>query len=514
MEGTNMLLAALLLAAGTSTNCEAIRSMSTPQTIVMSADVVPAGVFTAPPPPAAANPPAAAAGRAAGPGRGRAAGAPPPPPQPIPQHCRVKLTLKPTSDSNIYSELWMPTENWNGRLLIVGNGGFAGSIQGYGDMQIALRLGYATAATDTGHNAADGPNGMFALGHPEKIVDFAYRALHDTTVESKRLIKTMYSRNVQMSYYKGCSTGGREGVMAAQRFPDDYDGIIAGALANRHIHMHTAGFARQVVLARNPDMAISPEKAQTVTDAVMNKCDTLHEGFLNNPTQCTFDFSTLVCKGAESNECLTPPQLKAVEMFYGGLKNRKGEVIFAGQTLGNPLTPQRSNQNVNVIDTVRIWAYQNANYDWHTWDLDRDMPVIDQKIGFVDATDPDLKKFKAHGGKLLLYAGWADTTITPINTVEYYGSVVKKMGANDTKDFAKLFMVPGMAHCRGGEGPDTFDTIATMEQWREKGQTPQTIPAKNLRTGLSRPLCAYPQYAKYKGTGDLKDGTNWSCVAP
>jgi feruloyl esterase len=496
-----MLAVALLFAAGTSTSCEAIRTLSTPQTIVMSADVVPAGVFVAPPPPpppagAPAGPPPGAAGR----GRGRAGGAPPPAPEPIPQHCRVKLTLKPTSDSNIYSELWMPTENWNGRLLIVGNGGFAGSIQGYGDMQIALRLGYATAATDTGHNAADGPNGMFALGHPEKIVDFAYRALHETTAESKRLIKSMYSRNVQMSYYKGCSTGGREGVMAAQRFPDDYDGIIAGALANRHIHMHTAGSARAIVLARNPDMAIAPEKAQMVTEAVMNKCDTLHEGFLNNPRQCSFDFSTLLCKGAESNECLTPAQLKAVDIFYGGLKNTKGEVIFAGQTLGNPLTP------------MRIWAFQDPSYDWHNWDLDRDMPIIDQKIGFVDATDPDLRKFKAHGGKLLLYAGWADTTITPINTVEYYTSVVNRMGANDTKDFTRLFMVPGMAHCRGGDGPDTFDTIGTMEKWREKGQTPQTIAATNRNSGLSRPLCAFPQYAKYKGSGDLKDAANWACA--
>jgi tannase/feruloyl esterase len=512
-----MLALALLLAAGTSTNCDAIRTMSTPQTIVMSADVVPAGIFTPPPQPAPPTPPAnQAAATAAGRGRGARAGGPAPAPEPIPQHCRVKLTLKPTSDSNIYSELWMPTDNWNGRLLVVGNGGFAGSIQGYGDMQIALRLGYATAATDTGHNAADGPTsgGTFALGHEEKIVDFAYRALHETTVESKRLIRQMYSRNAQFSYYKGCSTGGRQAIMAATRFPDDYDGIIGGALANRHIHMHTAGSARQIVLARNPDMAISPEKAQMVTDAVMNKCDTLHEGFLNNPKQCSFDFSTLVCKGAESNECLTSSQLKAVEMFYGGLKNKKGEVIFAGQTLGNPLTPQRSNQTLNVSDTVRIWAFQNANYDWHSFDLDRDMPIIDQKIGFVDATDPDLKKFKAHGGKLLLYAGWADTTITPVNTVEYYESVVKKMGANDTKDFAKLFMVPGMAHCRGGNGPDTFDTIGTLEKWREKGQTPATIAATNRNSGLSRPLCAFPQYAKYKGTGDLKDAANWACTAP
>jgi len=247
---------------------------------------------------------------------------------------------------------------------------------------------------------------------------------------------------------------------------------------------------------------------------VMAKCDTLHEGFLNNPKQCTFDFSALACKASAAGQCLTPAQLKTVEMFYGGVKNSKGEVIFAGQTLGNPLTPQRSNQDINVTDTVRIWAFQNADYDWHSFDLDRDMPIIDQKIGFVDATDPDLKKFKAHGGKLLLYAGWADTGITPVNTVGYYESLVKTMGADSTKDFAKLFMVPGMGHCRGGEGPDSFDTIGTLESWREKAQTPVTIAATNKRSGLSRPLCPYPQYAKYSGTGDLKDAAHWSCVAP
>jgi feruloyl esterase len=497
-----MLTLTLMLLAGASSpaTCDRLRTLSTPQVTVTAAETVPAGVFVPPPAPGA--------------GQGAPAATAPQRPEPIPAHCRVKLTLKPSSDSNIYSELWMPTDGWNGKLLVVGNGGFAGSIQGYGDMQVALRLGYATAATDTGHNTADGPNGMFALGHPEKIVDFAYRALHETTVESKRLIRTFYNRTPQYSYYKGCSTGGRQGIMAATRFPDDYDGIIAGALANRHIHMHTAGSARQIELARHPDMAISPEKAQMVSDAVMNKCDLLHEGFLNNPQQCTFDFSKFLCKGAESNECLTQPQIKAVEMFYGGVKNGKGEVIFAGQVLGNPLTPQRSSQTVNVSDTVRIWAFQNADYDWRTFDIDRDMPVIDQKIGFVDATDPDLKKFKAHGGKLLLYAGWGDTGITPKNTVEYYESVVNKMGKAETNDFTRLFMVPGMGHCRGGNGPDTFDTIGTLETWREKGATPAAIAATNKTSGLSRPLCPYPQYAKYKGSGDLQDAASWACTAP
>ena len=202
-------------------------------------------------------------------------------------------------------------------------------------------------------------------------------------------------------------------------------------------------------------------------------------------------------------------------MFYGGVKNSKGEAIFAGQVLGNPLTPQRSSQTVNVSDTVRIWAFQNADYDWRTFDIDRDMPAIDQKIGFVDATDPDLKKFKAHGGKLLLYAGWGDTGITPKNTVEYYESVVNKMGKAETNDFTRLFMVPGMGHCRGGNGPDTFDTIGTLETWREKGHDAgdNRGDEQDLRAchGRSAPI---PQYAKYKGSGDLKDAANWACTAP
>jgi len=396
----------------------------------------------------------------------------------------------------------------------VGNGGFAGSIQGYGDMQIALRRGYATAATDTGHSDADGPGGVFGLGHPEKIVDFAYRAVHEMTVKSKQLVDEFYGRTPRFSYFKGCSTGGRQAAMAAQRYPDDYDGIIAGALANRHIQMHTAGVARSIELARHPERTIPEEKAKLVNDTVMNACDALKEGFLNNPRECKVDFSKLACAGADSPACLTAPQLKTVEAFYGGLKNSAGELIFSGQAMGNPIPALRgaTGSPGGGYDTVRIWGFQDANYDWHTFDLDRDMPIINKRVGFVDAVSPDLRKFKSHGGKLLLYAGWRDTTITPENTVFYYENLVKEMG--DQKDFARLFMVPGMAHCRGGDGPDSFDTIAAMEQWREQGVTPTQMMGANQRSGLSRPLCPYPQYAKYKGSGDLKDAKNWACTAP
>ncbi|HXS79578.1 MAG TPA: tannase/feruloyl esterase family alpha/beta hydrolase [Gammaproteobacteria bacterium] len=496
---------AIVIAASGALNmpCAELKNIELERATITSAVDVAAGLFKPPNPPP--NPQAQSG----------------PPPQPVPQHCRVTLVLKPTPDSNINAELWLPTENWNGKFLAVGNGGWAGSIQGYGDMQAALRRGYATAATDTGHSAADGPNGMFALGHPEKIVDFAYRALHDMTVKSKRLIDVFYAAPLDYSYYKGCSTGGRMGVMAAQRFPGDYDGIIAGALANRHIHMHTAGSYRSIELARHPDEALSEAKAKLVNDAVMKKCDTLGEGFLNNPRQCSFDFDKLACPaGSSSDSCLSPGELKSVHTFYEGLHTSDGQLVFSGQNIGNPipaLVSRPEGPGENLTDSIKILGFQNANYDWRQFDLDRDLPIIDARTGFVDAVDPDLRAFKAHGGKLLLYAGWRDTGITPENTVYYYENVREEMrgdpGQAGQDDWMRLFMVPGMGHCRGGPGVDTFDTLGAIEQWRERDVAPAEMPATNRETGLSRPLCAYPKYAKYDGSGDLKDAANWSCSA-
>jgi feruloyl esterase len=442
---------------------------------------------------------------------------PGPPPQPIPQHCRVTMVLTPTADSHINVELWLPTENWNGKFLAVGNGGWAGSIQGYGDMQEALRRGYATAATDTGHSAADGPAGRFALGHPEKIVDFAYRALHDMTVKSKRVIDVFYREPLDYSYYKGCSTGGRQGVMAAQRYPGDYDGIIAGALANRHVHMHTAGAYRSIRLARHPEEAVSEAKAKLVTDAMMKQCDALGEGFLTNPRQCTFDFASLACAaGGATASCLTPGELRTVETFYGGLKNAKGELVFSGQAYGIPMPALASSPDGPspfAFDSVRILGFQDEHYDWREFDLDRDLPRVDAAAGFVDAVNPDLRAFEAHGGKLLLYAGWRDTGITPENTVLYYESVREEMGA-DQADWLRLFMVPGMAHCRGGPGVDTFDAITALERWREQEVAPEEMLGRNRETGMARPICAYPAYAEYDGSGDLAEAANWRCVSP
>jgi feruloyl esterase len=303
--------------------------------------------------------------------------------------------------------------------------------------------------------------------------------------------------------------------MAAQRYPEDFDGIIAGALANRHIYMHTAGVARRIHLARNPDETISAELAGVVSDAVMNQCDTLGEGFLNNPRQCSFDFATLLCGNlASGGQCLTPARLRTVETYYGGLRNSAGELIFSGQALGNRMTAQQGmGENANVSDTVRIWGFQNPEYDWREFDLDRDMPIIDQAVGFVDSDDPDLRDFEAAGGKLLLYAGWGDTTITPENTVLYYESVLGEMGAGQD-EWMRLFMVPGMGHCGGGAGPNSFDTLGTLDRWRSAGVAPDQMMGRNNQSGLARPLCPYPQYAAYDGAGDLADASNWACTAP
>jgi feruloyl esterase len=501
-----------LAAAPPPMPCEGLTALKLDHATIKSAEMI------------AEGPAPARGGGGGGRGRAGAAGAPQAAPAPaamIPAHCRVRLVLTPSSDSLINMEMWLPPqEKWNGKFMGVGNGGFAGSIQGLAsEMPQALRLGYATAGTDTGHQEQ---GGAWAIGHPEKMIDFAYRSTHEMTVKAKQLVNAFYDRPPQFSYFKGCSTGGRMALMEAQRYPDDYDGIIAGSLANRHIHMWTAGVARSIDLVRKPEGAISAEQAALVNNLVMNTCDTLKEGFLNNPKACKVDLSQLRCKAGQSgNACLTDAQYKTVETFYGGVKNSKGELIFSGQALGNPIGAQRPVTQTlapgqqpfagGTFDLVRI-AYNDPNVDWQKFDLDRDMRFLDEKIGYVDAVNPDLSKFKASGGKLLMSHGWSDTGITPETTIWYYEQVLNKMGRNQS-EWMRLFMAPGMGHCGGGPGVNTFDSIGALERWVEKGMPPDTIMGVGAQ-GLSRPLCPYPQAAEYDGSGDLKDASNWSCKAP
>ncbi len=472
----NSIMYIILSASITAAPCQDLANLELPDTIITMAELVPEG-----PPPSGGDD--------------------------IPSHCRVHLQLTPSDDSLIEMEIWLPAENWNGKFMGAGNGLFGGSIQGINsDMPEALRLGYATAGTDTGHQET---GGEWAIGHPEKMVDFAYRSTHEMTVKSKDIIKAFYDSDADHSYFKSCSTGGRQALMEAQRYPEDYDGIIAGACANRHIHMWTANVARTVDFFHHPERMITSEEASLVNQLVMNTCDTLEEGFLNNPHQCKVDFSQLLCTEGTDDTCLTEHQLITIETFYGGVKNSNGKMIFSGQALGNPISASQdpSSGPGAVFDIVRI-AFNDPDLDWREFDLDRDMPLIDQAIGYVDAVDPDLSKFKAGGGKLLMYHGWSDIYITPETTVWYYENVLDRMGINQS-DWLRLFMVPGMNHCGYGPGVNTFDSIGTLEKWVEEGVAPDQI--MGIGAELTRPLCPYPQYSEYKGAGDLNNAENWIC---
>jgi feruloyl esterase len=438
----------------------------------------------------------------------------------LPAFCRVALTLTPSSDSHIEMELWLPAENWNNKYQAIGNGGWAGSIQNVNNMQTALREGYATSGNDTGHKGSD-PG--FALNHPEKLVDFAYRANHEMVLKSKALIAAFYGRGPRLSYWNGCSTGGRQGLMEGYKYPEDFDGIIAGAPANYQTHLHAWDMMVGTAIRKDDQHFVSTPKLNALNKAVLAQCDALDgvkDGLLNDPHKCKFDPATMLCKaGASSDTCLTPAELESVKLVYSSAKKKNGELIFPGKEPGSetgwggivgstPAPPMLS------MGSFMYATYNDANWDWRNYDLDRDVTAADEKFGYVNAP-ADLTAFKKHGGKLLLYHGWNDTAISPGNTVNYYESLQKKMGGKQD-DWVRLFMEPGMQHCQGGPGPDQFNKVAILERWRESNQAPDQILATHV-TGatidMTRPLCPYPQVAVYKGTGSTNDAANFSCKA-
>ncbi|HEX5431296.1 MAG TPA: tannase/feruloyl esterase family alpha/beta hydrolase [Bryobacteraceae bacterium] len=500
----------LFLALG-QTPCANLKSLSLPNATITAAESVAAGPYRAP----GRGPAAVPAGRGRAGGRGRG---PQPPPIMLPAHCRVALTLRPSTDSDIEMEVWMPASDWNGKFEAVGNGGWAGSIT-FTAMAAALKEGYATASNDTGHKGQDP---AFALGHPEKLVDFAYRSDHDMALKSKALIKAFYGRNPRLSYWNGCSTGGRQGLMEAQKYPADFDGVIAGAPANPQTHLHSWDMMVATTVLKNaPNYFLTRGKLQTVNKAVLAACDALDgvkDGLLTDPRKCHFDPSALLCKGADSDSCLTQAQVDAVKLVYSPAKKKDGELIFPGKEPGGEtgwpqLNPARAPLALSM-GTFQFATYQDANWDWRNFDLDRDTAAADEKFGYVNAT-PDLAAFKAHGGKLLLYHGWNDQLISPENTVNYYSSVLQKLGPNQSS-WMRLFMVPGMQHCQGGPGPDQFNKMGVIERWRESGKAPDQIVAYHV-TGnsvdMSRPLCPYPQVAVYNGVGSTNDAASFSCKA-
>ena len=439
----------------------------------------------------------------------------------LPAHCRVTAVLRPSSDSLINMELWLPpADKWNGKFQAVGNGEWAGSIQGLASaMPAALRLGYATAGNDTGHV---GNNAQFALGHPEKVVDFAYRAMHEMTVQSKVIIDAFYGRGPRLSYYNGCSTGGRQGLMAAQRYPRDFDGIIVGAPVHDFIDSQAGAMARQIFILQDPEGFIPETKQIVLAKAVKNACDAL-DGVIDNliahPPACSFDPASLLCKSGDGADCLTAKQVATAKRLYTPTTTSNGELLSPGRSLGGELTYTvmrgGSVPGAGTWDMFRYIAHQDPNWDWKNFNVDADPALAKQNAGFIQAVDPDLTAFKANGGKLILYQGWADSQVTPESIINYHSSVLAKMGPNQD-DWLKLFMVPGMGHCRGGNGPNQIDWIGTLEKWRENEQSPFSIIGRGTNAGvpMTRPLCPHPQVATYKGTGDPNDAANFSCKAP
>jgi feruloyl esterase len=496
-----MLAAALAPAETSTTQCDQLKSLSLTNTTITTTEIVAAG-----------SPTNGTGGAQRVPERGQPAAA-------LPAYCRVVAVLKPSSDSNINVEVWLPLqENWNGKFQAVGNGGWAGSIQGFASMQSALRNGYAAAGTDTGHTG-EGLSGEFALGHPEKVVDFAYRAIHEMTVQSKALIKAFYGKSQRLSYFNGCSTGGRQALMEAQRYPEDFDAILAGAPANKHIHLHAADLARISDIFKDPAGFIPQSKQNVLAQAVLNACDNLDgikDSLVSNPVVCKFDPAVLLCKNGDSPDCLTAPQVQTAKRIYADARTSNGELVFPGFSFGgeNILNVMRGGTEPRSLplDTFRYLAHQDRNWDWRTFNLDRDLALAMKNAGFINATNPDLSKFKKRGGKLLLYHGWADPAIGAGNTVDYYKSVLAKMGQKQD-EWLLLFMVPGMGHCGGGSGPNRVEWMAELERWKENKTGPAHIIGRGAQ-GMTRPICPFPQVAEYKGSGDPNDAANFVCKAP
>lgn len=486
--------------------CESLASLALPDTTIMLTQDVPAGAFTLPAKPGI-NPMAALEGVA---------------PKDLPAFCRVAIRLKPSSDSDIKVEVWMPAAGWNGKFMAVGNGGWAGTIS-YQLMAEPLSRGYATASTDTGHEGDTG-GGRFAQGHPEKVTDFAYRAVHEMTVKAKAVIAAYYGQNPKRSYWNGCSTGGKQGLKEAQRFPEDFDGIVAGAPANHWVHLSASSlWFSQAVLATEASF-IPASKFPVIHRAALAACDArdgVKDGVIGNPQRCTFDPQEIECTGVDGPDCLTAAQVVAARKIYGPITNpRTKALIFPGLLPGSELgwAVVAGPQAVPIAaDYFKYVVFKNPDWDFQTFDFDKDLALADRTDdGLIAATDPNLREFFGHGGKLLQYHGWSDPLISPVNSVNYYSSVMDAMGAAAVKDSYRLFMMPGMNHCSGGDGPDHFDSIEVIEQWVEQGKAPEQIIASHLRDGKvdrTRPLCPYPQVAAYTGTGSTDDSKNFVCAS-
>jgi feruloyl esterase len=483
--------------------CEELARLSLPDTKVDGAQIVAAGAFA---------PPGGAGGGGGGGGQQAFAK--------LPAFCRVMLSIAPTSTSDIKVEIWLPASGWNGRFQAVGQGGLAGSIP-YAAMAPGLATGYATAGSDMGHV---GNNANFMPEFPEKLVDFAYRAVHEMALKGKAVVEAHYGNAPTRSYFNGCSGGGRHALTSAQRYPNDFHGIIAGAASWNSMVMDAARVGINRLVNRTATSAIPASKYPMIHAAVLAACDArdgVKDGVLENPTACKFDYASLACKGAPGASCLTPGEVQSAKALTTPLRHPvTGDVLFEGHlwpgselewdTLGGPEPLD------NALRRIKNITYKDPKWDPVQFDTATDVALADRVDGGLLASNNfDLRPFFGRGGKLIIWHGWSDPQVTPQNSIIYFESVMKTVGQS-ARSSMELFMLPGVSHCGGGPGPDTFDRMTPLVQWVEKGQKPTRLVASLVENGKvvrTRPLCPFGQVAKWSGKGSTDDEANFSCVA-
>ena len=494
--------------------CASLTSLALPDTRITAASEYPAGVNPVPAPPrttgALKSPLSVAV-------------------------CRVQGTIRPTPVSNIRFELWLPVSGWNGKYNGVGNGGVAGFIN-YSAMKEPLERGYAAGSTDTGHELSE-LDGSWMMDHPELVMDFAQRSQHLTVLAAKAIVKAYYGQAPAHAYFTGCSNGGGQAMQESQRFPTDYDGIVVGNAA-RFLTHEWPGELQPAWLARS-DQAGLISKLPALNAAVLAQCDRLDgvpDGVIEDPSRCRFDPATLQCPaGVDNARCLTAQQVEWVRKIYRGIVDpQSGKVFWPGLAAGSELGWDAKIHPPMVLlpqNYMQVFVYRNLNWQYTDPGFSFESPAglaalnaASTKYGSIlDADDADLRPFEKSGGKIIFYHGWNDPNIAPANIIQYYQRVVSTAGgsgadaAERTARFARLFMAPGMGHCGGGPGPNSFDALGALDEWVAHGHAPEKIVASHSTQGVvdrTRPLCPYPQTAVYRGAGSTNEAANFTCATP
>jgi feruloyl esterase len=492
---------------GLASNCEDLATLQLPHTTITKAEVVSGGTFTPPTGQALAD---------------------------LPAFCRVTAVARPSADSDIVVEIWMPESNWNLRFEGTGNGGFAGKIS-YGALAEGVRRHYAVANTDMGMATPPGANASIFINRPERWIDWGYRATHEMTVVAKQVLRAYYTRDAGHAYFVGCSTGGEQALMESQRYPDDYDGIVGGAAANNRTGVHVSILWNFAVNEKTPASNMPAAARSLLSQAVVNACDGLDgvkDGVIADPQNCHFDPASLKCTSTNQESCLTASEVATAQQIYAGPVNpRTSKSLYPGLPRGSEfgwdgLVPAQD--SAPPYAPIFQWVF-GPQWDWRQFDFDAQDAIFNQKLAsMVNATSPDIDAFRAHGHKLLMYHGWSDWLVAPQESINYYNAVVqrdesagakKSLGALDQS--FRLFMVPGMAHCGGGPGATHFDALGAVVDWVEHGVAPDKIIANRLPPGttqgategtLQRPLCPYPRTARYQGSGSTNDASSFACT--